>query len=145
MRIRSEVKCGLALGALLGGIIGSIACTYILMPNFTSAPYDSEQRIEVYECVQNLPKDENMKWYQVKRIRDPFDKDSLLIILVLKGNYTSNESLSHYAQLLEERKNFTDIRIDRHNKVIKYTYKNIVGSIRVEEGNGSTVIYRIGE
>lgn len=61
MRIRSEVKCGLALGALLGGIIGSVACTYILMPNFTNALYDSQRRIEIYECVQNLPKDENMK------------------------------------------------------------------------------------
>lgn len=146
MKINSAVKSGLALGAALGGVVGSIASMYVLMPNFTSAPYDSQQRIEVYECVQNLPKDENMKWIQIDRIIDPFDSDSLLLILVLNSDEADNEELlSRYAQLIETRKNFTNIQIDRDNKVIKYSYKNIIGSVRVEKRNGCTVIYRIGE
>lgn len=77
---------------------------------------------------------------------DPFDSDSLLIILVLNGDDTDiEELLSRYAQLIETQKHFTNIQIDRNNKVIKYAFKNIIGSVRIENRNGCTVIYRIGE
>lgn len=146
MRISSSVKSGLALGAVLGGILGSVACTYILMPNFTSAPYDSSRRIEVYECFLKVPKNENMKWIQISRKKNPFNDDSLLLVLVLSGdNVDDNNFLSLYARQIEGQKDFENVQIDWRNKVIQYTYKSIVGSIRVKNENGCTVTYRIGE